>query len=254
MGGRRSRIRLSAWRYCAWNGVPQAPPRDPWKWAGTWLVARQRTAARRGGLGRVEAAEQRLGGAQRGRKTRGNGRGGSRGSNLLLDVGGKAAQGSRVPVGTIPQLVEGVLGTVQVLLESADAVGHRRRGGSRLGGKLHSSPHAVGNAAVSPPGRLRSRGRSEGDHGWGRAWARLGDQEGPDQQAGQGPGRRAGLVGGAGLSGVGACAEGTSTDLHVAVGRNLLEEVVRTSRLQRRCPGAKMMFGGGGTGPLRNTS
>ena len=38
--------------------------------------------------------EQRLGGAQRrgeavsGRKTRGNGRGGSRGSNLLLDGGG----------------------------------------------------------------------------------------------------------------------------------------------------------------------
>ena len=76
----------------------------------------------------MNAAKQRLGGAQRSGEGGGDGDRG-RGGDLLLDVGRKATQGSRLLVGAVPQLVELALSTPQAGLEAADAVGSRRRVG-----------------------------------------------------------------------------------------------------------------------------
>ena len=174
----------------------------------------------------MEAIEKRLGGAQSGGKARRNSRGGRGGGHLLLNARGEFAQGFRVLSGTTPDLLERVLGAIEVLLDATDAVERRNRLGDGRRRKLHGLPHAVGHAAVHPSSRLLARGRGQGDDRSGRAWARLGDEESPYQQTGQGPRGRTGLGGGTGVSGVGACAEWASAHLDVAVCCHLLEEVV----------------------------
>ena len=71
----------------------------------------------------------------------------------------------------------------QLQFKLTEAVGLRRRGWQYGLGRLGSPPQAVGDATVSPPGGLLSRGRGEGDGG------RSGDgtrryEESPDEQAG----------------------------------------------------------------------
>ena len=167
-----------------------------------------------------------MGSAESGSEARRDSRGGRGGGHLLLDARGEVTQCFGVLGGTAAHLLERGLGTLEVLLEATDAVERhsRLRDGSRR--RLHGLPHAVGHAAVHPSGRLLARGRGQGNDRSGRAWARLGDEESPYQQTGQGPRGRTGLVGGTGISGVGACAEWASAHLDVAVCCNLLEEVV----------------------------
>ena len=136
---------------------------------------------------RGPAAEQRLGAAQRSGEARWDGRGRGSGGNLLVDIGRGVAQSSGVPGGADPELLELVLGVSQLVFEETKTVWGRSRGWSSMRRRLRGFPHAVCHAAVGPTNCLRSRGRGEGDEGRGRVGARLGDQEGPNQQAGETP-------------------------------------------------------------------
>ena len=198
-----------------------------------------------------------MGAAQHSGEARLDGSGRGSGDDLLLDVGGEVAQSSGVPRGADPELLELVLGVSQLVFEETKTVWGRSRGWSSIWRRLRGFPHAVCHAAVGPPNCLRSRGRGEGDEDRGRVGARLSDQEGPNQQAGETPWWWSGLVGIAGLVGCGGESSDrarTCTLPKVATcwkkwSGHVAETQFRPSRLHRRWPGARVMCGGGGNGP-----
>ena len=101
------------------------------------MLARQTHGRAKKGLRRRgPAAEQRLGAAQRSGEARWDGRGRGSGDNLLLDVGGEAAQSGGVPGGADPELLELVLGVSQLVFEETNAVWDRSRGWSSVRRRL----------------------------------------------------------------------------------------------------------------------